>query len=258
MTELEAAQAIAQGALPSPYRLGGMTLFAVRVTGTGMAYRDSLDEYVWRDPSLYLNDEFLARVAGLPLVWVHPEKGSLNSQEFADRVIGTLMFGYIQGEDVWAVARVYDDEAIRKMTEGQLSTSPGVVFKPGDGNISKEHEGKKFLIEGKPSILDHLAVCEQGVWDKGGDPVGVLSETHTQERGTTRKRSGMRYWTRFSVWISVWTRWRRKSAGTPCAATSSARAGATSPTRTGVSVTTRTSAPWLTRCVRTVSPRTTA
>jgi hypothetical protein len=187
MTELEAAQAIAKGDLPSPYPLGGMTLFAVRVTGTGMSYRDSLDEYVWRDPSLYLNDEFLARVPGLPLVWIHPETGSLNSEEFANRVIGTLMFGYVQDEDVWGIARVYDEEAIRRMTDGQLSTSPGVVFKPGDGNVSKEHEGKKLLIEGKPSILDHLAVCEQGVWDKGGDPVGVLNETLTQESGVAEE-----------------------------------------------------------------------
>src|SRR5581483_7828955 len=33
------------------------------------------------------------------------------------------------------------------------------------------------LIEGKPSLLDHVCVCEQGVWDKGGPPTGVRSES---------------------------------------------------------------------------------
>ena len=175
MTELEAAKLIAAGELPSPYKHNNMTLFAVRVTGTGMAYRDALDEFVWRDSSLYLNDEFLARVGGLPLIWEHPKQGSLNSKEFADRVIGACMFGYIKDEDVWAIARVYDDEAIRLMTEGQLSTSPGVVFGPKDGNVSGQNEdGETLLVEGKPSTLCHLAICAQGVWDKGHDPSGVL------------------------------------------------------------------------------------
>ena len=177
MTELEAARLIAEGKLPSPHKFSNMTLFKVRVTGTGMAYRDSLDEYVWRDPSLYLNDEFLARVGGLPLIWEHPERGSLNSDEFADRVIGTCMFGFIEGNDVWAIARVYDDEAIKLMSEDQLSTSPGVVFGPKDGNISKTNdEGDTLLIEGIPSTLCHLAVCERGVWDVNQDPHGVQND----------------------------------------------------------------------------------
>lgn len=185
MTELEAAKAIAEGKLPSPHVFSNMTLFAVRVTGTGMAYRDSLDEYVWRDPSLYLNDKFLERVAGLPLIWEHPVTGSLNSKEFGKRIIGTMMFGYVVGEDVWGIARVYDDEAIKLMTDGQLSTSPGVVFGPDDGNVSGElPDGKTLLIEGIPSTLCHLAVCEAGVWDKGQDPTGVQNDQLNEENGS--------------------------------------------------------------------------
>jgi hypothetical protein len=29
------------------------------------------------------------------------------------------------------------------------------------------------LVEGNPSFVDHLAICEKGVWDKGGDPSGI-------------------------------------------------------------------------------------
>ena len=39
-----------------------------------------------------------------------------------------------------------------------------------------------MLIEAKPTMLDHLAICEVGVWDKGGGPAGVQT---TAENGRT-------------------------------------------------------------------------
>jgi hypothetical protein len=181
MTELDAARQVRDGLLPSPWPLGGMTLFALRVTGTGLSYRSGHDEFVWRDASIYLNDEFLARCNGLPIIWEHPEKSNLNSEEFGDRAIGTVMLPYLKGDEVWAICRLYDAEAIGLMTDGQLSTSPAVVFLPGDGNQKIELNGETFLIEGDPSTLDHLAVCGAGVWDKGGPPTGVLNDTLIKE-----------------------------------------------------------------------------
>ena len=174
MNEMEAAQAVREGLLPSPTRFANMTLFALRVTSTGASYRKGLNEYVWRDPSLYLNDDFVARVSGLPIIWEHPETSVLNSKEFGDRVIGTAMFGYIQGEDVWCVARLYDDVAIKAMTEGQLSTSPTVVIGNNETNPKLDlNDGAVLLIEDEPSLLCHLAVVANGVWDKGQAPSGV-------------------------------------------------------------------------------------
>ena len=61
MTELDAARQIVAGLLPSPWQLGGMTLFAIRITGTGLSYRAGHDEYVWRDSSIFQSPEFLER-----------------------------------------------------------------------------------------------------------------------------------------------------------------------------------------------------
>ena len=36
--------------------------------------------------------------------------------------------------------------------------------------------GKPLLIEGEPVLLDHIAIVPNGVWDKGGDPTGVLTQ----------------------------------------------------------------------------------
>jgi hypothetical protein len=178
---MEVAEKIRDGELPSPTQLGGMTLWSLRITGTGMSYRSGIEEYVWRSPGHYLTPEFLQRCNGVPLVWEHPEKSILDSEEFGNRIIGTVMLPFVKDQDVWAVCRVYDETAIKAMTESQLSTSPAVVFRPSDGNKLVElGNGKHILIEGIPSYLDHLAVCYAGVWDKGGDPNGVQNDTLQQ------------------------------------------------------------------------------
>lgn len=173
-TELDAARLVMRGILPSPTRYANMSLFDLRVTGTSTAYRSADDEMTYRPPELYLNDEFLQRCNGLPVVWVHPDAGRLNSEEYKDRTIGAIMLPYIKGDEVWGIARIYDDDAIHAMTEKQLSTSPGVVFRSMKDNATiTDEEGNSLLIEGTPALLDHLAICEQGVWDKGGNPAGI-------------------------------------------------------------------------------------
>ena len=176
MNELDLARGIAAGELASPQRCVNVSLFALRITGTGVAYRSGLDEMVYRRPENYLNDEFLQRCNGLAVVMEHPEKKALDSKEFASRVIGAIVLPYLQGNEVWGVAKIYDDVAIEVMTTRQVSTSPGVYFRDPTVNMTAEMAGgERVLIEGDPSLLDHLAVCELGVWDKGGAPAGVLN-----------------------------------------------------------------------------------
>jgi 8-oxo-dGTP pyrophosphatase MutT (NUDIX family) len=172
--ELDIARAIRDGELPSPQHYENVWLFALRITGTGAAYRLELNEYVWRDPKLYLNDDFLARCNGLAVILEHPEKNQLDSEEYRDRNIGSIMLPYIKGDEVWGIAKILDDAGAAIMRERQLSTSPAVVFStPGVNKQKRLDDGGTLLIEGKPSLLDHLAICEQGVWDKGGKPTGI-------------------------------------------------------------------------------------
>lgn len=176
MDELQLARAMAVGELPSPQRYMNVTLFDIRITGTGVAYRSAHSEFVFRNPELYLNDEFLARCNGLQVVCEHPEKSSLDSQEFSDRTIGSIFLPYLKPEEkeVWGIAKIYDETAAGLMEKHQLSTSPTVVFRdPAVNSTIKLEDGESLLIEGKPSLLDHVAICIQGVWDKGGPPSGV-------------------------------------------------------------------------------------
>lgn len=173
-TETDFARLLRDGLIPSPHRLGNMLLFAMRISGTGMAYRNKLDEYVWRDPLLYLTPEFLERCNGLPVVWQHPEKDVLDSKSYVNSNVGTIVMPYIKGEEVWGIAQIRDMQAAEEMASKQLSTSPTVIFAESSGNVTITlADGAPMLIEGKPVLLDHLAVCEMGVWDKEGPPQGV-------------------------------------------------------------------------------------
>jgi 8-oxo-dGTP pyrophosphatase MutT (NUDIX family) len=173
--ELGVARALADGILSGPQDYENITLFNLRVTGTGQAFRHKWGEFVQRDPAIYLNNEFLARCNGLPVIMEHPAtQNILDTEEFRDRAIGTIMLPYIKGDEVWGIAKIYDQNAATIMKTEQLSTSPAVVWRDPDVNTMGEtRDGTDILIEGKPSLLDHLAVCRQGVWDKGGVPEGI-------------------------------------------------------------------------------------
>jgi 8-oxo-dGTP pyrophosphatase MutT (NUDIX family) len=171
MDELGIARAMMTGDLVSPQPYANMLLVSLRITGTGYAYRAGLAEHVWREPSLYLNDEFLQRCNGLSVIWEHPKKRLLNSREFSKRIIGAVMLPFIRDDEVWGIARIYDEESIRELSSRQWSTSPGVRLQMSFP--TKLSDGSRLLIEGKAAVLDHVAICEQGVWDKQEEPYGV-------------------------------------------------------------------------------------
>lgn len=177
MDELAIAEAMSTGKLASPSVYQNLVLFNIRITGTGLSYRMNHDEFVWRDPSLYLNDRFIKRCNGLIVIWEHPEGTIVNSQEFADRIVGTVFLPYVPADkpdEVWAIVKMYDAAAIHELETNPYSTSPSVTLRRGS-NATKDLDGEQLLIEGAPALIDHVALCSNGVWDKGGPPDGVDS-----------------------------------------------------------------------------------
>lgn len=199
MNEQDTARRIATGGLPSPTRFGNFALVALRITGTGAASRDALNEHVYRDPNLWLNAATMERIAGLPVIVEHPERGSLNSAEYARRAVGNVQYPYIadrngfenagEGPDIWAVVRIYDDATLDALLSHQLSTSPAVVFRPSDGSQTVPlNDGTHMLIEGDPSLIDHIAIVESGVWDKGeAGEAGVRIDKLSKDKTMTEE-----------------------------------------------------------------------
>ena len=69
LNDREAAEAIRDGELPSPTKFGDSWLFDLRVTGTNIAYRDSVDEWAYRDVKQWLTDDFIDRCNGLAVIF---------------------------------------------------------------------------------------------------------------------------------------------------------------------------------------------
>jgi 8-oxo-dGTP pyrophosphatase MutT (NUDIX family) len=170
--ELDISKRMAAKELPSPQRYENVWLFDLRITGTGLSYRTALDEYSWRTPDDFLTEEFRQRCNGLPVIFEHPDT-LLNSKEYHERNVGSIFLPYLTSDEVWGIAKVFDDDAAVLMHASHESTSPAVVFRDAGSAEFLEIDGKTVLIEGKPSYLDHLAICKEGVWDKGGEPSGV-------------------------------------------------------------------------------------
>jgi 8-oxo-dGTP pyrophosphatase MutT (NUDIX family) len=179
--ELSLAKALQSGELAPPARFDKFLLVPLRITGTGASYRPSIKEFVWREPKFYLNDEFLTRCQGLPVVLEHPSDGdTLGDKEFHKRIVGTIMLPYINEGEVWGIARIYDAQTIEMMETKQLSTSPMVETA---GARYQMAGGDHLLIEGNPELIDSVAIVPEGVWDKGGEPSGVANEVSNLTQG---------------------------------------------------------------------------
>ena len=89
INELQVAERIADGTLPSPTEFINSWYWMLRISGTGVAWRASVGEFCLRDPALWLSEEMQRRCLGLPVVMEHPAAGILNSAEFAARAVGT-------------------------------------------------------------------------------------------------------------------------------------------------------------------------
>ncbi|HEX3666182.1 MAG TPA: DUF2213 domain-containing protein [Rhizomicrobium sp.] len=179
MTELDVARAIAAGTLTSPTEYFNASFFAMRISGTGAAYRAQYKEIAFRDPKIWLAPEMIDRVRGLPVIWVHPDAAMLDTEEFANRIIGTITLAYVQADELWGIARILDADAATLLREGEFDTSPSAIYSPGEGQKLRVGE-ETILVEGNPALVDHIAVVAEGLWSKGKpDNAGVSLEIAT-------------------------------------------------------------------------------
>lgn len=192
LTDRRMAEMIRDGELPSPQRFGDFWLFDLRVTGTGVAYRDSRNEFSIRDPKVWLTQEQVERCNGLPVTFGHPGRAGLNTQEFRERSIGSVVLPYMRGDEIRGVAKIFDDDAALLMRSTHRSTSPGVMTPEGSEPVELP-DGSKVLDEDVPLILDHLAICEAGVWDKGGPPMGVRLDAADPKKEGERKYGDVKF-----------------------------------------------------------------
>src|ERR1700730_8622692 len=116
--EFEVAERIANGDLPSPTDFLNSTYWSIRVSGTGCAWRESVGEFCWREPAVWLSTKMIARASCLPVIIDHPPVGLLNCPEFAARCVGMTVHAFVKGDELWAIARILDSGANRILEAG--------------------------------------------------------------------------------------------------------------------------------------------
>lgn len=141
----------------------------VRITGSGLNLRKTdSGELILADrqKSEFFNEAFLEHCKSLPIIIDHPvtsegEKEMLNSKTLPNNaIIGNTIDAWINEDEIWGLARIYDKTLIDKIKQGEIqSTSPGVriYYESTDPDITTE----------LPFDINHLAFCERGHWDIG-------------------------------------------------------------------------------------------
>ncbi len=179
-------QKMADGTYTSPQRFMNVTLFAMRISGTGWAYRGGdRQEYAYRSRDDWLTPEVMQACQGMPVVLEHPEETPVITDAFyRERSVGQVVLPYIKGDELWAIVRIQNRAVAKALTDEQWSTSPGVLT--GKDSVTRPlgQDGTTLLVEGAPFHPDHLAIVSAGVWDKYGPPTGIDSSLSRQDGDT--------------------------------------------------------------------------
>lgn len=132
ISELAIVEGIAAGVLPSPQAWQNSTYVKIRLSGTGVAYRPSIGEYVYRSPDIWLSPAMARRCLGLPIVIEHPPSSLLTSRYFGDRIVGMVVHSFVDEDEqaLWGIGRVLDDNAASMIEAGLFCTSPAVSLPP--------------------------------------------------------------------------------------------------------------------------------
>ena len=81
------------------------------------------------DPAIWLSQEMIARCAGLPVIVAHPPGGTLDGDELAQRIIGTIVFSFVRGDELWGVARIIDDDTARALADLEWTQARAWCFR---------------------------------------------------------------------------------------------------------------------------------
>ena len=175
MNELDIARKIASGGLssPQPVPLANYWLLDMRISGTGFAYREKSDSYILRSADDYLTDDVLAMCNGLPVIVEHPENPIEGVTEDS-HTIGTVFYPYIKGIEIWAITKIWDEQAIQAIIDNEFSTS--CSFRAGSVTITVD--GSEIKKDLPPQSANHVAILQNtmGVWDKC-DPEAISINT---------------------------------------------------------------------------------
>ena len=151
--------------------------FPMRLTGTGLAERiiDGQAKIFNRDIATFASNDLMQIYANVPVCLGHPknETGdyvalSLNNSEL---IVGNAIFSFLRDNEIWIIARLFNNEVINALLQNDFSTSPYFISLE-----SKESLKNDIIINEVPILCNHLAIVESGFWDKKNNSILAISK----------------------------------------------------------------------------------
>nr|DAG82663.1 MAG TPA: hypothetical protein [Caudoviricetes sp.] len=137
----------------------------VRITGTGLSLRkDGNGKTIVADRQKvdFCSPAFLEHAKTLPILCEHPKEGMLTSENLKNNpIIGNCIDAWIQQDEVWGLARIFDKTLLEKMGKDINSTSPAVW-------VGYEKSSEDGIVKEAPASINHLAFVDKGHWDING------------------------------------------------------------------------------------------
>ena len=164
-------------AIKDEYKLGtrkGVTeldecfYLPVRITGTGLNLREKGGETIVADRAKvnYFSPAFIEHAKTLPIIVEHPKEGMLDSSNLKDNpIVGNCIDAWIEKDELWGLARVFDKSLLQKFGNEINSTSPAVT-------ICYEQAAEAGIEKEVPISVNHLAFVDKGHWDNNEGSVG--------------------------------------------------------------------------------------
>ena len=137
----------------------------VRITGTGLSLRkDDNGKTIVADRQKvdFCSPAFLEHAKTLPILCEHPKEGMLTSENLkSNPIIGNCIDAWIQQDEVWGLARIFDKSLLGKLGKDVNSTSPAVW-------VGYEKSSEDGIVKEAPASINHLAFVDKGHWDING------------------------------------------------------------------------------------------
>lgn len=164
-------------AIKDEYRLGtrkGVTeldecfYMPVRITGTGLNLREKDGETIVADRAKaeFFSPAFIEHAKTLPIIVEHPKEGMLDSSNLKDNpIVGNCIDAWIDKNELWGIARIFDKSLLQKFGNEINSTSPAVT-------ICYEQAAENGIEKEVPISVNHLAFVDKGHWDNNEGSIG--------------------------------------------------------------------------------------
>ena len=140
----------------------------VRITGTGLNLREKDGETIVADRAKvdYFSPAFIEHAKTLPIIVEHPKEGMLDSANLKDNpIVGNCIDAWIEKDELWGLARVFDKSLLQKFGNEINSTSPAVT-------ICYEQAAEAGIEKEVPISVNHLAFVDRGHWDNNEGSIG--------------------------------------------------------------------------------------